>query len=180
MYGEGEHSTEMLGRLVAVLLVQMDDDFGIGVGGERVSPANQVLPKLAIVVDLTIEHDGDGPILIVDRLVAPFEIDDAEPPHPDAHVASRVKTVVIGPPMGDARTHALHHRGIDGSTVAGHRTNPTHQVCSPVGTLRGFHAWRTVILEAVHPGPDPSRRHSDPHRLERAEVVIVTARPMPP
>src|SRR6266850_2129790 len=47
--------------------------------------------QLAEVVDLAVEHDPDGTVLVVDRLMAGREIDDAQAPHAerDALVVGR-------------------------------------------------------------------------------------------
>ena len=41
----------------------------------------QLAPQLPVVVDLAVEDDANGAVLVVDRLMTACEVDDREPPH---------------------------------------------------------------------------------------------------
>jgi hypothetical protein len=56
---------------------QRDDDLAVAAGGEGVLPG-ELLPDLLVVVDLSIGHDDDGPVLVVEGLVAGERGDDGE------------------------------------------------------------------------------------------------------
>ena len=67
------------------LLVEVDDRLGVAVGRKTWPRALEVAPQLAVVVDLAVEDDPDGAVLVGDRLMAAFEVDDAEPAHRQAN-----------------------------------------------------------------------------------------------
>src|SRR5437588_12747858 len=71
-----EHSVQSIDKSLAVFLVKMRDDLGIGRGGEAVSFLLEIATDLAVVVELAILHRDDRAIFIKDRLVAGLKIDD--------------------------------------------------------------------------------------------------------
>ena len=102
---DGEHSPEVMDEVRTVLLVEMDDRFRIGIGGETVPAGLQIRSELPIIVDLAVEDDPDRPILVRNRLMAAGDVDDAEPAHPEAHGAVHVDAFVVGTPVNDGLTH---------------------------------------------------------------------------
>ena len=66
----GEHAPQPLDTLDAVLLVRVDDDFGVGLRRKPMPAAFEVLAQLEEVVDLAVVDDADAAVLVVDRLVA--------------------------------------------------------------------------------------------------------------
>ena len=98
--GEGEHPAQALGERVAPLLVTVDQDFGVAAGAEDVAPGDQLLAQPEVVVDLAVEGDGDGAVLVLHRLRAGLrEVDDRQPPVPQRRrtfdeVAGPVRTPV--------------------------------------------------------------------------------------
>src|SRR5262249_8211455 len=58
------------------------------------------------VVDLAVEHDPDGAIFVVDRLMARREVDDAQPAHTQGDWAIDQESVVIRAAMTDGVAHA--------------------------------------------------------------------------
>ena len=61
---EGEHAPEMGHTVCSVLFVRVDDDLGVGAGREAVPEIQQGLPDVLVVVNLAIENDPDGTVLI--------------------------------------------------------------------------------------------------------------------
>ena len=59
------------------------------------------------VVDLAVEDDPDGAVLVVDRLVAAGEVDDREPAHPERGAVPREPALPVGPAMHDRGQHPL-------------------------------------------------------------------------
>ena len=49
----------------------MDDDLGIGLGPESVAFAEQIFSQFLVVIDLPVEDDPDGVVLVCDGLLAP-------------------------------------------------------------------------------------------------------------
>jgi hypothetical protein len=74
--GEGEHPAQPLHQSSAVLLVEMDQNLGVALGPESVSPGLEPAAQLLVVVNLTIENDLDRAVFVGDRLVAAFHVDN--------------------------------------------------------------------------------------------------------
>src|SRR5207249_11563074 len=72
---EREHAAQHPNAVLAVVLVQMDDDLRVRVRGYAVSTLDERRLKLLVVVDLTVQNEDDAAILVEDRLVAGLEID---------------------------------------------------------------------------------------------------------
>ena len=127
--GDGEHAPEASHPCGPELLVAVDDDLRVGARGEAVPPGCERLSQLGEVVDLAVEHHGDGAVLVEHRLVACRQIDDAEPPVPEPHPGADVEAVGVGAPMPQLRRHAAQepavHRvagiGVDDSRDAAHQ-----------------------------------------------------------
>ena len=73
-----ELAAQLLEDALAVLLVEVHDDLGVGVGAEDVALGLQLRLALGIVEQLAVVDDGDGAILVEDRLLAVAETDDGE------------------------------------------------------------------------------------------------------
>ena len=111
--GEGEHAVEPVDTGRTVLLIGVDDDFCIRVGGELVALCLQLLPQLTVVVDLTVENNRDATVLAPDRLMASDEIDNAEPPYAETHGTIEEEPFVVGSPVHDRVAHRLEFQGVD-------------------------------------------------------------------
>src|SRR6516165_7013038 len=68
--------------------------------------ALQCFAQLDIVVDLTVEDDGDRPILIKNRLLAGLHVDDGEP----SHSQRNIRSFPIAPGVRAAMMQALRHQ----------------------------------------------------------------------
>src|SRR6266516_231637 len=88
-----------------MLLVEMENGFGVALGRERVSAGQEPAAELPVVVDLPVEDDDLRAILVEDRLAPARQIDDAEPPHPEADGARYIDALVVRPPMPDRVAH---------------------------------------------------------------------------
>src|SRR5262249_5751148 len=67
---EREHPTKAAHARFAFFFIQVNDDLSVRLGAEPVSPRLQPRPELLEVVDLSVEHDPDGPVLMGQRLPA--------------------------------------------------------------------------------------------------------------
>ena len=103
---EREHAVEALDAGVAVLLVGVDDGFGVGLGAERWPRASQVAAQLAVVVDLAVEDDPDRAVLVGHRLLAAGAVDDGQAPVAERH-PRRVKVAAA---VGAAMVEPVGHR----------------------------------------------------------------------
>jgi len=72
--GEGEHPIEPPQTLGTLLGPQTKHDLHITGGTEAVPPRLEVLPQIAEVVNLAVEHDGQGSLLVNDRLFTSLEV----------------------------------------------------------------------------------------------------------
>jgi hypothetical protein len=74
----------------------MEDYFRIAPGFEAVSPFQQDLPQGFEIIDLSVKHDGLRVVLIEDRLLAAFEVDNAQPPMSQADRSFEMEALPIG------------------------------------------------------------------------------------
>jgi len=113
-------------EIIAPVLVEVDDDLGVGVGSEDVPPGEEVLLEVGEIENLAVVDDPDRPVLIGDRLLARFEVDDAQPAHAQGGPAVEVGAVVVRAPMDDG----LGHRPEEGRRV-GAQAPAVHEPADP-------------------------------------------------
>ncbi len=68
--GECKHAAQLLDAVLTALLVEMNDDLGVGLRLENVALAAKRAPQFLIVINLAVEDDPDASVLIGKRLVA--------------------------------------------------------------------------------------------------------------
>jgi hypothetical protein len=104
---ESKHPSKISHRLWAPLLVEMNDHLGVGPRGESMAVGLKVGPESLEVVDLAVQNDGDGLVLVVDRLSTGDEVDDAEPAMAEgaATVRGHVEARSVRAAMGDRVGH---------------------------------------------------------------------------
>src|SRR5690606_29551568 len=61
---KGVHAVDVLEQGVAVFLVEMREDLGVGLGGELVAFCLELRADLAVVVQLAVHHDDDGTVAV--------------------------------------------------------------------------------------------------------------------
>jgi hypothetical protein len=105
--GEGEHPAESIHAIFAILFVHVEDDFRVRDCGEVVPLGQEFGRQFTVIVDLSVENDPQGKILIGDGLVAGCEINNAQPPHPDAQREICMDPTSIGPPTGKRLAHVV-------------------------------------------------------------------------
>src|SRR5689334_7707160 len=91
----------------------MYQGLSVRIGGKGMTSGNQLIPQLPIVVDLTVHHRHDGPILVKDRLLSPCDVDDRQPldSHRDAGIAPR--TTLVRAAMHNRIAHRLDDLSVD-------------------------------------------------------------------
>ena len=118
----------MLGTVGAVLIISMDDGLGVAVCIKGVAEPFQLVAEFEIVIDLTVEDNPGGAVLVVNRLLAAFHIDNRQPPHAQADSLAEVEAVIIRATMADSVTHARDQRMINSRvSVLDYSYNPTHK-----------------------------------------------------
>src|SRR6185369_17401372 len=132
-----EHPAQVFDGVRTELLVEMDDRFGVTRRTEHVSAAREPRPQLAVVVDLAVEHDPDGAVLVRHGLVSVLEIDDAQPPHAEGDAVAEMDAFVI--------RSTVRHRAAHGADLAvGHRT-----ATRPEDSCNPAHEWILELLLAA-------------------------------
>ena len=76
---EGEHPAKILQAVRALLLVEVEDDFRVGVGAELVSLRDERRAQFLEIVDLAVEDDPDRAVLVRERLMSLGQVNDAQP-----------------------------------------------------------------------------------------------------
>ena len=105
---DGKHATQLGDAIRAHLFVEMDDHFRIRVGVKLVAAAFQLRAQLEKVVDLAVEYATDAAVFVVDGLPAAGEIDDAQPAHAQAYVATGVDAFIVGSAVNNSLAHAMN------------------------------------------------------------------------
>src|SRR6185369_12212623 len=82
---EGEHAVELADHAVAVLFVQVRQDFGVGSAAKCMSTFFEFRAQLTVVVDLAVENYGDAPVFVENRLFTRDEINNRQPSHPECY-----------------------------------------------------------------------------------------------
>ena len=125
---QGEHPVELADEFGAVILVKMDQAFGVGAGPEGVTSGEESGSKLGIVVDLAVEGDPDGPVLVAHRLGPPLDVDDREPTMPEPGRTFAEQAIAVRPPMLERRGHSGQQRAVGSFALAIHESgNATHE-----------------------------------------------------
>ena len=104
--GKGKVAVERLDAVGAPLLVEMDDDLGVGRRLEHVAAGDQLGTQLDVVEDLAVKGDPDGAVLVAHRLLAAVEIDDAEARVGEADVAVDESAIAVRTAMRQRSDHA--------------------------------------------------------------------------
>ena len=127
---EGEHASNLLQQFHAPLLIAMQQHLGVAFGGEGVAGLDKLFAKRLIVVDLTVEGDDQRTVLVINRLLAATQIDDAQSAVPQRRMLVDVMPLAVRSTMRDDIGHALEHRalGIDGHIVD-ESSDSTHKGC---------------------------------------------------
>ena len=107
---EGKHAAQMFGTVGAILVVGVNDRFGVAICIEGVAEFLELLAEFAVVVDLAVENDPGSSILIVNRLLPALQVDDRQAAHAQADRAVEVEPVVIRSTMLDGSAHPRDQR----------------------------------------------------------------------
>ena len=73
----------------------MGNHLGVSLGSKAMASDNQLVPKRAVVVNLSVKHHPDRPVFVGNRLGAGLKIDDAESLMSQPHTPVQEQTLVI-------------------------------------------------------------------------------------
>jgi hypothetical protein len=108
-----------------------------------VSLLNQLVVKLDVIVDFSVEANCQGAVLIVDRLRPSFEVDDREAPHPHEKTMRLIlaRAFPVRPAMGEAVSHPGQEPFVDKTGEAKNSAHPKamrlRPECAPVKQIDG-------------------------------------------
>ena len=125
-HGDGEHAAQPLPEARAPLFVAVHEHLGVAARAEAVACALELVHQLAVVVDLAVLDDGDGPVLVRDRLVAARQVDDRKAARRDPDGAVDVRALRVGAAVVERLRHPPQPLGVDRATARGDSANPAH------------------------------------------------------
>src|SRR5574339_28828 len=135
-----------------MVLVKVDDDFGVGTRVEAMPATFQLGAQLDVVEDFAVEDHPDGAVLVADRLVSAFDMDDAQARMRETDMRIVVKPETIGPAM----TGRLDHPPEDGARGSAPVPGRSRYACKPAHCARPR---KTTLsrTSAAGLGPRPRR-----------------------
>jgi hypothetical protein len=96
-----EHAVELRPDVVAPAFVAGKDDLGIARALEHTAERLQLAPQVTEIVDLAVEDQRVAAVGRVEGLMPAFDVDDAQPAHPEAEVAIGHHALVVGAAVQD-------------------------------------------------------------------------------
>src|SRR5208337_3007584 len=126
--GEGKHAAQFLDAVGAHFFVEMNDDFGIGVGVEAVAAVFELRAKFGKVVDLAVVNDPGAAVFVENGLMASGKVDDGEAAHAETSTIGDVDSLVVGASVHNLLAHVVHESFGDVAFAgcAYHSGNATH------------------------------------------------------
>src|SRR3989442_574832 len=90
-----------------MFFIGMEDDFRVGGGRKTVSFLDQFPPEFLEIVNFTVEHDPNGPVLVAHRLGSCVQINDRKSAMPQPDRPGNILSFAVWPPVGDHVRHFL-------------------------------------------------------------------------
>src|SRR5207249_4662088 len=103
---EREYSAQVLDTRLAVILIQMYQDFGVAFGLKPMPLCYERVAQLPKIVDLSVHHYAHRSALVPDRLASARHVNNAQPPHGQAHFIFHIPPLIIRPTMDEASDHS--------------------------------------------------------------------------
>src|ERR1051326_2230437 len=123
-----EHAAQLFDEGIAVLVVEVNDDFGVRVRLERVALALEPRLRFAVVVDLAVENTERRSRSVGDGLRAVDETDHFQPADAERTLRRVVETHFVRTTMHEAFAHPRHALVRRSSPAESHFTGyATHQ-----------------------------------------------------
>src|ERR1035437_9708976 len=125
--GKGEHATQAEKAFGAVLLVGVEDGFGVGAAGVAVAGLFEGGAEAGVIEDFAVEDDEKGRVFIGHGLVAAGHIDDGEAAESEGGPGVAVVAGIIGAAVADGVRHTLDDRGGAGRLNSYESCDSTHE-----------------------------------------------------
>src|SRR5208282_1202501 len=138
--GERKHPAQVLNAIRAIFLVEMNDRLCVAVRPITMAARLERAAQRGMVIDFAVEGDPDRAILIAQRLLAGFEIDDAQPAHRQANVGVEMRSALVRPAMHDLPVHCIEHGPFDGTPAIKleDATDSAHLFSGPIPQFANF------------------------------------------
>jgi hypothetical protein len=138
----------MLDEAEPVLFVEIRDDRGVRPRRKDVPRALEPGPRLGRVVDLAVADGDDAAVLVRERLVASFEIDDREAPAAEPDPGRGVDALSVRPAVDESPQHARDDVACDrllgiSRRVSGDAAHQAHRTSTPSSRRTGSAHTRT-------------------------------------
>ena len=133
--GGAEHAAQVGEAVLALLLVEVEDDFDVGACAEDVALVRELAAQVGAVVDFAVADEEDVALLVGNRLVAVRHAVDAEAPLPEGDDVVGVESGVIGAPVGHDVRHRLDAIGV---VSANESSNSAHVDSLSIGELHSL------------------------------------------
>src|SRR3989442_13443474 len=139
----------MLDASLAVILVQMHQDFGIAFCLKPVPLRDESMTQFLEIADLSVHTHPDRSALIPERLTPPSHINDAQTAHSQADRVFDIPPLVVRPTMDQASDHPGQALVVPKSSKP---ADPAHdrQASLTRTTQSSRHRHRVVPREALH------------------------------
>jgi hypothetical protein len=108
-------------ELVTHLLIEVNENLGVGLRSEVVAACREVTPEFDVVEDFPVEDDLDGTVFVGEGLTAAGRVDDAEPTMCESNAwraSIDVHTLTVGTTMGEGIAHRPQSRNGDPRGIA--------------------------------------------------------------
>src|SRR5260370_4951674 len=109
--GKGEHATQAQNAVWAVLLVGVENSFGVGAVGVAMAGLDEGRAEIGVVEDFAVEDDEMRSIFVGHRLGAAGHIDNGETAESEGGPGVAVKAGIIGAAVADGGRHKLDDWG---------------------------------------------------------------------
>ena len=107
VHHEAVHTAQALDQALSPLLIAVHENLGVGIAVEGVAGGLQLGAELLEVVDLAVEDDEDGAVLVAHRLGASLgEVENGQAAETQRHAIFDMGSAHVG----TAVDNAIHHR----------------------------------------------------------------------
>src|SRR5687768_17564301 len=113
----------MLRTVRPILVIRMNDGFGVAVGIESVTKLFELLAQLQVVIDFPIEDNPRRAVGIVDWLMAGLQVNNGQTAHAETDRPIDVETVVVRSSMTDSFAHLVEQTAINVHSVTSYYSN---------------------------------------------------------
>src|SRR5687768_17596427 len=98
---------------------------------ELVAEVHELFADFFVVVDFAVKNDPGGAVLIGDRLLAGFQIDNRKTTHRHSDMPLDIEAILVRPAVADCLIHAIEQLPVNRLPVpANHSCYATHVICS--------------------------------------------------